>query len=551
MFFTIVANIFNFVGALTILLFGMNLLSAGIQKGAGDQLQRILRMISGSRVTAVLTGLVVTSIIQSSGATTVMVVSFVNAEILSLTQAIGIIFGANIGTTVTAWIVSFFGFKFSIEAISIPLFGIGFVIQKLKKFKIHNFGEVFMGFGLLFFGLGLLSKSLNLNPESVAFLQNLSNYGVFGILIGVLAGIVITALIHSSSAMTAIVLTMAFNGSIGWELSAAIIFGSNIGSTVDAVLSALDSSVNAKRAALVHVGFNTIGTLVALILFKPFLSIIDFIVPLSPVENITTHIAMLHTIFNVMATLIFLPFVNQIANLVTKIIKDKEIIEESHYKLPVIEPNVKVGSEIYEIQMEKEIFRMAGRVMTMFDDIYNALLNRSEEIALQSENILSEKKIYIQEMHESITSFIVKCLKLPSSTSASRERFSKLMQIADGLNNLAEENESTMYKILKYLGKRNAETESESYDKIINYLEKVRTFFEVVSQRLLMGLTDGERTSFIEIENDIDSIKKALKKISRKRIEEGADVKVELNYMDIVRRIEKAGDCVYGLVKII
>ena len=201
--------------------------------------------------------------------------------------------------------------------------------------------------------------------------------------------------------------------------------------------------------------------------------------------------------------------------------------------------------------MEKEIFRMAGRVMTMFDDIYNALLNRSEEIALQSENILAEKKIYIQEMHESITSFIVKCLKLPSSTSASRERFSKLMQIADGLNNLAEENESTMYKILKYLGKRNAETESESYDKIINYLEKVRTFFEVVSQRLLMGLTDGERTSFIEIENDIDSIKKALKKISRKRIEEGADVKVELNYMDIVRRIEKAGDCVYGLVKII
>ena len=267
MFLSIIGQIFGFIGSLCLLLFGMNMLSDGIQKGAGSNLQKMLGKITGNRFAAVLTGIGVTAVIQSSGATTVMVVSFVNAEILTLTQAIGVIFGANIGTTVTAWIVSFFGFSFSISAAAIPLFGLGFILKYFKQFKIHNFADCFMGFALLFMGLGLLKDTLSLSPSSVAFLQKFDSIGIAGILLGVFIGAFVTALIHSSSAMTAIVLTMAANGSLSWELSAAIVLGSNIGSTIDAVMSSFGASVNARRTALVHVGFNVAGTLIALLVF--------------------------------------------------------------------------------------------------------------------------------------------------------------------------------------------------------------------------------------------------------------------------------------------
>ena len=322
MIMSVFSQILTFVGSLCLLLFGMNMLSNGIQKGAGSGLQKLLATITRNRFKAVLTGLGITAIIQSSGATTVMVISFVNAEILTLQQAIGVIFGANIGTTVTAWIVSIFGFSFSIAQAAIPLFGFGFILKLFKRFKIHNFADSFMGFALLFMGLGLLKESLDLGDGTKQIFQAISTFGIWGILLGVLIGAFLTALIHSSSAMTAIVLTMAANQSISWQLSAAIVLGSNIGSTVDAVMSSINASTNAKRTAFVHVAFNLAGTLLALIFFKPFLKLIDFIVPGLPSENITTHISMLHTVFNLCATLIFIPFVKQIALLTEKIIKN-------------------------------------------------------------------------------------------------------------------------------------------------------------------------------------------------------------------------------------
>lgn len=214
MILSIISIIFNFFGALALLLWGMDLLSSGIQKGAGNKLQKLLSVVSGNRFTAVFTGLLVTGIIQSSSATTVMVVSFVNAQILSLTQAIGIIFGANIGTTVTAWIVSFLGFSFSVSAFAIPLIGIGFFLKSLKKSKIKNFSDLFLGFGMLFLGLDLLGDTLSLNPESVSFINSITDWGFLGIIVGVLIGAVLTGLIHSSSAFTAIILTMADRKSV-------------------------------------------------------------------------------------------------------------------------------------------------------------------------------------------------------------------------------------------------------------------------------------------------------------------------------------------------
>ena len=551
MFLNIIGQMFGFIGSLCLLLFGMNMLSDGIQKGAGSNLQKMLGKITGNRFAAVLTGIGVTAVIQSSGATTVMVVSFVNAEILTLTQAIGVIFGANIGTTVTAWIVSFFGFSFSISAAAIPLFGLGFILKYFKQFKIHNFADCFMGFALLFMGLGLLKDTLSLSPSSVAFLQKFDSIGIAGILLGVFIGAFVTALIHSSSAMTAIVLTMAANGSLSWELSAAIVLGSNIGSTIDAVMSSFGASVNARRTALVHVGFNVAGTLIALLVFKPFLALVDLIVPGIPSQNITTHIAMLHTIFNLCATLIFIPFVDQIASLAKKIIKDNRTEENEHYKLPTILPYSHVSADLYSFQIQKEITKMSIKVMEMFDCITNTLTNEKN---IEEENkTVNAIENYVDEMNIAITGFLQKCSRLPTANSTDRNNFARLIQITDNLENLSDECSSIMHTIGKFFSAyddSDKDIKPKRTKEISDYLEMVRIFYEQICIYLSTGISSEERLNAEIIEQKIDDKKKTLRRLSRKRIENGSDVKIELNYIDLVRKIEKAGDCAFSIVQV-
>lgn len=547
MILSIFSTVLNFLGALALLLWGMDLLSSGIQKGAGNKLQKLLSVVSGNRFTAVLTGLLVTAIIQSSSATTVMVVSFVNAQILSLTQAIGIIFGANIGTTVTAWIVSLLGFSFKISAFAIPLIGIGFFIKSQKKYKIKDFGDMILGFGLLFLGLDLLGDTLSLNPESVSFINSITTWGFWGIIAGVLLGAILTALLHSSSAFTAIVLTMAASGSLNWELSAALVLGSNIGTTIDAVLSSISASTNAKRAAAVHVGFNIAGTIIAVILFKPFLALVDFIIPGNPEADITTHIAMLHTVFNTCASLIFLPFVNQIAALVTKLIKEPESAKDSHYKLPVIISHNRDTVDFYVMQIEREVAIMSSKTMTMVEEVYTALegydANSIEKIAEQVFN----QENYIDEMNEEISAFLMSCYKMEGTSQTISQKINKLLQITSGIEALSDECASIVHSLQKYINK-NPDKKTSSYEKLLPYMIQVKEFFDYVSQHLSLGLTAEEKKLSVEMEQSIDSTKKQLKKLARHRIEDGKDVKTELHYIDIVRHVEKAGDCVYSIV---
>ena len=557
MFLSIVSAAFGFIGALALLLFGMDLLSSGIQKGAGNKLQKLLSIVSGNRVTAVLTGLLVTSIIQSSSATTVMVVSFVNAEILSLTQAIGIIFGANIGTTVTAWIVSLLGFSFSISAFAIPLVGIGFFIKTLKKYRIKDFGDMFMGFGMLFLGLDLLGDTLKLNPESVAFINGITDLGAWGVILGVLIGAALTALIHSSSAFTAIVLTMAASGSLNWELSAALVLGSNIGTTIDAVLSSLNASANAKRAAFVHVAFNICGTIIALILFKPFLALVDILVPGKPLFDaalpaskaiIAAHIAMLHTVFNVCATIIFLPFVKQIAKLASKVVKDSAVKDNTHYKIPIIISKTRNTVDLYVMQVEKEIARMAARVMDMLDEVYVALEGYDEKSIEEISATVLAQENYIDEMNEEISSLLMACFQMSGTGSAMQTKINKLLQVTNGMEALSDECASVVHILQKYIEK-NVERKTSSYEKLLPYMAQVREFFDYVSHHLVVGITVEERKLYTEMEENIDKTQGELKVLARHRIEDGKDVRSELNYIDIVRHVEKAGDCVFGIVK--
>ncbi|MCR4938935.1 MAG: Na/Pi cotransporter family protein [Treponemataceae bacterium] len=551
MVFNIAGQILGFMGSLCLLLFGMNMLSNGIQKGAGRGLQKLLSKITGNRFYAVLTGLGITALIQSSGATTVMVVSFVNAELLTLSQAIGVIFGANIGTTVTAWIVSFFGFSFSISAAALPLFGFGFILKYFKKFRIHNFADCFMGFALLFMGLGLLKESLTLGDATKELLSTISGWGLPGILLGVLIGAAITALIHSSSAMTAIVLTMAANGSLSWDLSAAIVLGSNIGSTVDAVMSSFGATTNARRTAFVHVAFNVSGTLLALLVFTPFLKLIDFIIPGNPSENITTHIAMLHTIFNLCATLIFLPFVNQIALIATRLVPDSKKEEDAHYHMPAIIPYTRMSADLYAPQIHSEISKMASKVMEMFDSICNSFLNsKSDTQVVETETEKVEiLENYVDEMNSAISGFLEKCSRQPNANSKDRSHFSKLIHITDTLENLSDETCSLMHTAKKYISGKYYDSSDARTKEIQDYLELVRVFFEQACMFFTMGITQEEKNAGEDLEQQIDDKKRKLKKASRKRLESGSEVKKELQYIDMVRKIEHAGDCVWTMMQ--
>jgi len=453
---------------------------------------------------------------------------------------------------------------------------------------------------MLFLGLDLLGDTLSLNPKSVSFINSITDWGFLGIIVGVLIGAVLTGLIHSSSAFTAIILTMAAAGSINWKLSAALVLGSNIGTTIDAVLSSIGASTNAKRAAAVHVGFNICGTIIAIICFNPFLSLVDLFVPGTPESNITNHIAMLHTVFNICSTLIFLPFVNQIAMLVSKLIKEPKSQVEKKYKLPLIITQNRYTIDSYILQIEKEIALMSAKTMTMLDEIYTALkgfdlgfitnpkngrvkglkvvsLDRTylgfntkpkngrvkalskaclDRTYLNSiENISSqvlEQEDYIDQMNEAISDFLMNCYQMNDVSEHNKAKISKLIQITAEIEDLSDECASIIHVLQKYI-LTSDQKKSSSYEKLLPFVDQVKEFFDYISQHLSFGLSytlsSEEKRLSVKMEESIDTTKKQLKKLARQRIENGKDVKSELHYIDLVRHIERAGDNVYKIAQ--
>ena len=534
------------MGALGFLLYGMKLMSDGIQKSAGKSLHRVLGLMTGNRFFAMLTGMLITMLIQSSGATTVMVVSFVNAGLLSLTQSVGIIFGANIGTTITAWIVAFFGFNFKISTLAIPLFGIGFFLTSIKRLKKQNIGEAIMGFGLLFLGLDLLSKSIpTLDASNIGFLTAWTDKGVLSIVIGIIAGMAITVLLHSSSASTAIILTMSHNGLLPWEFAASMVLGSNIGSTIDAVIAAWGTKVNARRAALIHVLFNVTGTLWAAILLHPLLLLVDVLVPGPVQEHITYHIAMLHTVFNVINTLIFLPFARQIAALTERIIRPKDDEVAGVYKLDFVETGSKENAAAYVIRAEKEIEDMTAVVTRMFDRIATGFKQRSKEFVETQMEALTQDEEYADQMKEQLINYLVRCSQLPMSDKL-KNNVSVMLRIVDDLENMTDD----CYTIALLL-QRSIEKEmrfaEEDMERLQPYLALAHRFLEFIRENINKHLNEDQLAVAQVLEDQIDMLRKNLKKVARKRLEGGANVKAELLYIDLVRNIEKIGDRAFNI----
>ena len=365
-----VFKILTLLGSLGLFLYGMTLMSEALQKVAGDKLRNILAAMTSNSVSRILTGLFVTAVIQSSSATTVMVVSFVNAGLLSLVQSIGVIMGANIGTTFTAWLISLLGFKADIAVLAIPLIAFGFVFMMCKAKKKKSIGELIIGFSLLFLGLSFLKESvpdLRSTPEVLEFLQQWTNYGFGSVLLFVGVGTILTIVLQSSSATMALTLVMCNNGWIPFEMGAAMVLGENIGTTITANIAASVANVSARRAAMGHSVFNVFGVLWCLILFHPFLNLVSKIIMAMGLDNplvagassnsVLYAISMVHTLFNIINTLLLVWFTNQIATLVTKIIKGKK--DEEVFRLQFIQGGILSTSELSLNQAKEEIVHYA------------------------------------------------------------------------------------------------------------------------------------------------------------------------------------------------
>ncbi|MBP5519664.1 MAG: Na/Pi cotransporter family protein [Treponema sp.] len=543
----VIKPVLELIGSLGFLLYGMKLMSDGIQKSAGEKLQRALSVLTGNRFVSLLTGLFVTMIIQSSGATTVMVVTFVNAGLMTLAQSVGVIFGANIGTTITAWIVAIFGFNFKISAFAIPVFGIGYFLSIIRKGSYRNWAEALMGFGMLFLGLSGLSDVFT--PEQVGWLFRIQGSGPFAILIGFMVGIVITALLHSSSAFSAIVITMAYNGLINWEMAAAMTLGSNLGSTIDAILAALGSNADARRSAAIHVMFNLFGTVLALCFFRPFLDLVMLVTPGGQHSNIAIRISMLHTVFKTLSTIILLPMQNPLINLTKKIIKDDPAGTSNIYKLEFTELLSKDSVTTHIMQAEKAIADMTDIVTDMFDKIQLGVTKRNHDFIEKYGEACELAEDYADQMHEQITHYLIKCESL-QVTEKQLNHISNMIQIVDELENMSDSCYGTIMLISRSIEKK-MKFQTEDMERLLPYLELARQFLQFIRININKQLTTEKLELARELENGIDEFRKDLKKVARKRLEGGADVKSELLYIDIVRTIEHIGDNCFNISEIL
>ena len=375
-----ILQIFTLLGALGMFLYGMNLMSSGLQKSAGDRLRTLLSAMTSNPFKGVLTGLSITSIIQSSSATTVMVVSFVNAGLLTLAQAIGVIMGANIGTTVTAWLVSWLGFKSDISILAVPLMLFGFLFSNSKKNQRKNIGELIVGFSLLFLGLSFMKESvpdLGQTPEVLEFVKAWSGHGFGSVLIFFALGTILTLVLQSSSATMAITLIMLSMGWIPFDMACAMVLGENIGTTITANIAAAVANTQAKRAAMSHTIFNVFGVIWALILYSPFLGLIGRIIELFGLPNPAAEgftvtgpntesgiaalygLSMLHTLFNTINTFILIWFIKYIEKVVIWLIKTPANQEHEAFRLKYISAGPLATPELAVEQAFDEIIHFA------------------------------------------------------------------------------------------------------------------------------------------------------------------------------------------------
>lgn len=543
------------IGSLGLFLYGMKIMSEGLQKVAGDRLRSILTAMTTNRVTGVLTGVLITALIQSSSATTVMVVSFVNAGLLTLAESISVIMGANIGTTVTAWIISIFGFKVDMAAFALPLLAIALPLIFSGKSNRKSIGEFIFGFSFLFMGLSYLKANapdLNANPEMLAFVQNYTDMGFFSILLFLFIGTILTMIVQASAATMAITLIMCANGWISLELGAALVLGENIGTTITANLAALTANTQAKRAALAHFVFNVFGVIWVLIIFHPFMELVNWVVDTffqtnNPEVAISYKLSAFHSIFNICNVCLLIWGVKLIERTVCALIHPKE--EDEEPRLRFITGGMLSTAELSILQARKEIHLFAERTHRMFgmvqdllhtekDDDFNKLFSRIEKYENISDNMELEIANYLNQVSEGRLSSESKL-----QIRAMLREVTEIESIGDSCYNLAR----TI--------NRKRQTSQDFTEKQYEHIHFMMKLTNDALAQMIVVVEKPEHQSIdinksFNIENEINNYRNQLKNqnildVNNKEY----DYQMGVYYMDIIAECEKLGDYIVNVVE--
>lgn len=559
-----ILQIFTLLGAMGMFLYGMNLMSSGLQKAAGDRLRSFLSAMTSNPFKRVMTGVGITALIQSSSATTVMVVSFVNAGLLTLVQAIGVIMGANIGTTITAWMVSLLGFKADISILAVPLMLLGFLFSNSKKNQHKNIGELIVGFSLLFLGLSFMKESvpdLKQTPEVLEFVRQWSGYGFWSVLIFLGVGTVLTLILQSSSATMAITLIMLSMGWIPFPMACAMVLGENIGTTITANIAASVGNPSAKRAALSHTIFNVFGVIWALVLFRPFLGLVGRIIELLGFPNPAAEgfavtdpdgadgtaslygLSMLHTLFNLINTLILVWFTDLIAKIVSKLVKQPENTEEKPYRLKYINAGPLATPELATEQAIKEIIHFAN-ISRNGLGYARAAINETDPDKFEE---LRGKLVKYEEISDRIEYEIASFLNAVSEGEISEStsyKIKAMYKIIGELESLGDSGES----ISRILSRRNVHNKTFDQETV----KKLNAMVDLVDNAynaMIVNLDLAEKAELEEISNAyaaeerINGLRDHLRDEEINSLEDNRkNYQTSVYYMDIVSELEKMGD---------
>lgn len=564
----IVLQVLTLFGALAMFLYGMTLMSEGLQKAAGDKLRSFLAAMTSTRFKRVITGIIITALIQSSSGTTVMVVSMVNAGLLSLGNAIGVIMGANIGTTVTAWLIAVFGFSVDISTVAIPLVALGFIFSSSKNNRNRSIGQCIIGFSLLILGLAALKASvpnLDEHPEALAFVQNMTGYGFGSVLIFLAIGTILTIVLQASSATMALTMVFVSNGWIGFDMAAAMVLGENIGTTITANIAAAVANYSAKRAARAHTVFNIFGVVWVLIIFHPFLWLIGKIVAALGLADPTVAdltmidsdpmlktsvlygVCTLHTLFNLTNTFVLIWLIPQIERLVTMLVPTPKG-EEEVYRLKFIQGGPLSTAELSLDEAEQEIVHFAEICRNGFGYARQAI-NETDKNKFED---LRAKLIKYEGITDRIEYEIAAYLNEVSKgeiSEASANRIKGMYKIIGELESLGDSGEA----IGRMLARRNDHGktfDSEQLKRLGRMCDLVDTAFRAMIENMKASYNSiRDISNAKDAEYNINEYRNTLREEHIINIEENPDYNYQIGvfYMDIVAELEKMGDFIINI----
>jgi phosphate:Na+ symporter len=565
-------DVLQLLGALGVFLFGMKVMSDALLKLAGNRMRSILATMTSNRFLGITTGFLITSVIQSSSATTLMVVSFANAGLLTLTESISVIMGANIGTTITAWLIAILGFKVSMSTIALPLVGIGFAFTFAKKEKLQNIGSFIVGFAILFIGLQFLKEAMpdiKNNPGILEFLSQYTNLGYLSILLFLVIGTILTVVIQSSSATMALTLLMCAEGWIPYELAAAMVLGENVGTTITANLAAIVANYQAKRTARAHLIFNLIGVIWMLALFYPFLKFVGSLTELLGSESpyisaaaIPVAISLFHTTFNILNTFLLIWFVNPIAKIVERIIKVKVLpekqIDEPKYLSPKVlkYPETAITALINESKylFKNAIFEIVAHTMNIHRSDIKSEEKIRKIVKASTEDLKTDVRALYSVKVKSIYGEIIKYATTAQSklklTNKENQQISQIKIANRKMVQILKDARELSHNVSKYLNSDNQYIKKE-YNKFrkkvakvlrVIYLFRTESDNEIYYEKLKM-LREDAKSSMLQSTTHIDSlIRKELIDIEMA----SSLVNDNDNVNDMIEKLIKVAELLYG-----